>query len=60
MVTTYKSDIGDYRYNDSKPHAFVSSNSNCPVGAMCKVIPSHQYDANGNMTRNDDKQIAWT
>ncbi|WP_072682471.1 FG-GAP-like repeat-containing protein [Arcobacter sp. LA11] len=46
---TYKSDIGHYEYNTSRPHA-VSSIGN----------KTFTYDANGNMTNNDGKIITYS
>jgi RHS repeat-associated protein len=46
---TYKSDVGNYSYATSRPHA-VSK-----VGDM-----TYTYDANSNMTKNADKTITYT
>ncbi len=67
----YKSDVGRYDYplnttsssfaSDDQQHAPVHS----PTTISQQLANNYNstnfnYDANGNMTRNDDKQIAWT
>jgi len=41
---TYRSDVGTYSYDTSRPHAVSSING--------EVNKNFEYDANGNMTRN--------
>jgi RHS repeat-associated protein len=45
----YKSDLGYYNYDSSRPHAVTK------VGDK-----TFSYDANGNMIKNDDKTISYT
>jgi len=52
---TYKSDTGDYNYNNAtakQPHT--------PQSITGITNRTYQYDNNGNMTSNDNKSITWT
>ncbi len=57
----HKSDIGNYNYNtpsQASPHAPQSITR--PNTNANNQDRSYTYDANGNMTKNDDKIIQWT
>ena len=45
---TYKSDIGNYAYNNSRPHAVSSAGGN-----------AYSYDHNGNMLSGPNRSITW-
>jgi len=49
LTLFFKSDVGDYQYTSSRPHAVPLAGFN-----------GYSYDANGNMLSGAGRNIAWT